>query len=383
MGVLVNSFNRMTMDLKTGKEKLETAHSELVESNLELEQRRLYMEIVLANVAAGVVSADAQGKILTINKSAERMLNIEASMMIGKDYRDVLERGYSKMLEKLPGDQGLFEKGFLEKQIRLSVGGRRLTLLVTLNVLRDDRGRYLGLVAVFEDLTEIEKAQRVAAWREVARRIAHEVKNPLTPIQLSAQRLQKRYGSVLADEDAHVFKECTGMIVTQVEELKRLVNEFSNFARMPATNPVPSDIRKIISEALNLYREAHKDIEFIFVPPDDTPVFNLDPEQMKRVMINLLDNAVEAAEGQGVVSVSLAYDSVLKMVTIEVIDNGTGISAENKELLFEPYFSTKKQGTGLGLAIVNTIITDHNGFIRVQNNKPKGTKFIIELPVRL
>ncbi len=383
MGVLVNSFNRMTMDLKTGKEKLEKAHRELVESNLELEQRRLYMEIVLANVAAGVVSADAAGKILTINKSAERMLNIEASRMIGKDYRDVLEQDYSKILEKFLGDQGLFEKGFLEKQIRLSVGGRRLTLLVTLNVLRDDRGRYLGLVAVFEDLSEIEKAQRVAAWREVARRIAHEVKNPLTPIQLSAQRLQKRYGAVLADEDARVFKECTGMIVTQVEELKRLVNEFSNFARMPATNPVPSDIRKIISEALNLYREAHKEITFHFDPPDDTPVFNFDREQMKRVMINLLDNAVEALEGRGTVVVNLMYDSVLKIVSVEVVDDGKGISAENRELLFEPYFSTKKQGTGLGLAIVNTIITDHNGFIRVQNNKPKGTKFIIELPVRV
>ena len=143
----------------------------------------------------------------------------------------------------------------MEKQIGLSAGNRRLTLLVSLNVLRDDRGRYLGLVVVFEDLSEIEKAQRMAAWREVARRIAHEVKNPLTPIKLSAQRLKKRYGDMLDSEDAEVFDECTGMIITQVEELKRLVNEFSNFARMPAANPAPSVINKIINEALSLYRE--------------------------------------------------------------------------------------------------------------------------------
>jgi two-component system nitrogen regulation sensor histidine kinase NtrY len=255
--------------------------------------------------------------------------------------------------------------------------------LVSLNVLRDDRGRYLGLVAVFEDLSEIEKAQRMAAWREVARRIAHEVKNPLTPIQLSAQRLKKRYGEMLDSEDAEIFSECTGMIITQVEELKRLVNEFSNFARLPGANPAPSDISNIINEALSLYREAHKDVRFVFNDAEDVPVFNLDGEQIRRVMINLFDNAIEATEGKGEVVVELHYDGVLKMVRIEVIDNGRGISPENKARLFEPYFSTKKQGTGLGLAIVSTIISDHNGFIRVKDNKPKGTKFIIELPARV
>jgi len=166
-------------------------------------------------------------------------------------------------------------------------------------VLRDDRGRYLGLVVVFEDLSEIEKAQRMAAWREVARRIAHEVKNPLTPIQLSAQRLKKRYGKILDSEDAEIFDECTGMIITQVEELKRLVNEFSNFARMPAANPAPSDINEIINEALSLYRETHKEVDFVFNDSKEVPVFNLDREQIRRVMINLFDNAIEAIEGKG------------------------------------------------------------------------------------
>lgn len=383
VGMLVNSFNRMTMDLKTSKNRLEKANKELMEGNLELEQRRLYMEIVLANVAAGVVSADAGGKILTINKSAERMLDIRAGEIIGKQYKEILSDDYCKVIDGFLKDEALFQKGYIEKQIGLSAGNRRLTLLVSLNVLRDDRGRYLGLVVVFEDLSEIEKAQRMAAWREVARRIAHEVKNPLTPIQLSAQRLKKRYGDILDGEDSEIFDECTGMIITQVEELKRLVNEFSNFARMPAANPAPSDINKIINEALSLYRETHKEVDFVFNDSKEVPVFNLDREQIRRVMINLFDNAIEAIEGKGKVVVDLHYDNILKMVRIEVVDNGRGISPENKARLFEPYFSTKKQGTGLGLAIVSTIITDHNGFIRVKDNKPKGTKFIIELPTRI
>ena len=383
MGMLVNSFNKMTMDLKTGKNRLEAANKELVASNLELEQRRLYMEIVLANVAAGVISADAHGKILTINKSAERMLGIRAGEIIGKGYKEVLSKDYCRIVDDFLGDEGLLRKGYLEKQIRLSDGTRRLTVLVSLNVLRDDRGIYLGLVAVLEDLSEIEKAQRMAAWREVARRIAHEVKNPLTPIQLSAQRLRKRYGKMLDNGEAGVFQECTGMIITQVEELKRLVNEFSNFARLPAANPIPSDITKIIHEAISLYREAHKDVQFVFKDAKNVPVFNLDREQIRRVLINLFDNAIEAVNNNGEVVVELHYDEVLKMVRIEVIDNGRGISPENKTRLFEPYFSTKKHGTGLGLAIVSTIISDHNGFIRVKDNTPKGTRFIIELPARV
>ncbi len=383
IGVLVNSFNRMTTDLKNSKNELEEANKELKRSNIELEQRRLYMEIVLANVAAGVVSADKEGRILTVNKSAESMLDIKAQTAIGKHYKEILADEYVYIIEGFLENEVLFRKGFLNRQIRLSVGNRRMTLLVSLNVLRDDRDNYLGLVAVLEDLSEIEKAQRMAAWREVARRIAHEVKNPLTPIQLSAQRLKKKYGQKLDPNDLKVFNECTDMIVRQVEELKSLVNEFSNFARMPTANPVPSDISVIIAEALTLYREAHKDIKLVFKDSNAVPVFNLDREQIKRVMINLLDNAIESIEGEGEVTIDLTYDKVLQMVKIEVADNGKGISQQHKARLFEPYFSTKRQGTGLGLAIVSTIITDHNGFIRVRDNKPRGTRFIIELPVRV
>ena len=382
IGVLVNSFNQMTKDLREGRRKLNSANRDLIKSTKESEQRRLYMETVLENVAAGVISADSDGVISTINKSAEEMLNMSAKDIIGKHYADVLGAKYWSTISGFMADKNLFSKGFMQKEIGISIRGRSLKLLVSLKVLKDDRGNYLGLVAVFEDLTELERAQRMAAWREVARRIAHEVKNPLTPIQLSAQRLRRKYGERLAQEDGTVFDECTRLIIDNVDELKVLVNEFSNFARMPTSNPVRDNIKPIIQDAILLYKDTYKNIRFDFVDNDNVPAFKLDKEQMKRVMINLLDNAVAAIPGKGKITVKLLFDDVLGVVKIEVVDTGTGIAEQDKERLFEPYFSTKKSGTGLGLAIVSRIISDHNGFIRVEDNKPKGTKFIIELPAQ-
>jgi two-component system nitrogen regulation sensor histidine kinase NtrY len=309
------------------------------------------------------------------------MLNISAVEIIGKNYRDVLNRAYRSIINRFVADRKLFKKGSIQEEIGISIKGRFLKLLVSLNVLRDDQDNYLGLVAVFEDLTELERAQRMAAWREVARRIAHEVKNPLTPIQLSAQRLRRKFGERLAQEDGSAFDECTRLIIDNVEELKVLVNEFSNFARMPASNPVPGDIKPIIQNALLLYKDTHKYIRFDFIDNDNIPVFKLDKEQMKRVMINLLDNAVASISGKGAISITLLYHPPSGVVRIEVADTGTGISDGDKERLFEPYFSTKKTGTGLGLAIVSKIIADHNGSITVEDNKPHGTTFIIEVPV--
>jgi len=383
MGVLVDSFNRMTKDLMEGKSKLDAVNKDLIISNKESERRRLYMETILENVAAGVISADSRGVISTINKSAEKMLNISSKKIIGQNYQDVLGPKYRSIISRFVTDKNLFEKGFIQREIGISIKGRSLKLLVLLNVLRDYQGKYLGLVAVFEDLTELERAQRMAAWREVARRIAHEVKNPLTPIQLSAQRLRRKYGERLAKEDGTVFDECTRLIIDNVEELKGLVNEFSNFARMPASILVRDNIEKIIQDAILLYKDTYKNITFEFIDSDDIPKFKLDREQIKRVMINLLDNAVAAIPDKGKINIKLFYDKALRMVRIEVVDTGTGISNETKERLFEPYFSTKKSGTGLGLAIVSSIISDHNGFIRVEDNTPNGTKFIIELPARV
>lgn len=383
IGLLVNSFNRMALDLKNSKVQLEEANRELIRRNVEIEQRRLYMEIVLANVAAGVMSADARGRIFTINKSAEKMLGMRAAAVIGKDYREVLNKVHLRNINDFFTDRNLLKQGSMKRQINLTVGDRILTLLVSLNVLRDEKDRYLGLVAVFEDLTELERAQRMAAWREVARRIAHEVKNPLTPIQLSAQRLKKRYGRDIAAEDGQVFNECTDMIIDQVEGLKRLVNEFSSYARMPAPDRSMNSIKQIIEESVSLYQETRKGVRIVFHDTVEVPPFRLDREQMKRVMINLLDNAIDAIEGEGQVEVTLAYDRDRQMVRIEVADDGKGIPPEHKARLFEPYFSTKKHGTGLGLAIVSDIISDHNGSIRVQEREPKGTFFIVELPAKV
>ena len=384
IGVLVNSFNRMTLDLKNSKKQLEEANEELIKSNIEIEQRRLYMEIVLANVGAGVISADMNGRLLTVNKSAAGMLGIDAKDIVGKNYRKVMRPEQVKIINDFLADKNLRRKGYMQNQIRLSTSDKKnLTLLVSLNMLRDDQGKYSGLVAVFDDLSEIEKAQREAAWRQVARRIAHEVKNPLTPIQLSAQRIKKRIGHKIEKEDADMLNECTSMIIKEAEVLKKLVNEFSSYARMPASNPALDDLNKIIKEAVVLYQETQNNVKVSYSDSVGVPVFRFDGEQIKRVMINLLDNAVTAVGNSGEVNVWLGYDKELDIVKIEVADNGDGIPSKDKKRIFEPYFSTKSHGTGLGLAIVNQIIKDHRGFIEVYENRPRGTRFVIELPVSL
>ncbi|HVO32161.1 MAG TPA: ATP-binding protein, partial [bacterium] len=243
-------------------------------------------------------------------------------------------------------------------------------------------GRH-GFVVTFDDISDLVSAQRTAAWADVARRIAHEIKNPLTPVQLSAQRLQRRFGAQIG-EGKEIFDECTRTIETQVAELKNLVNEFSEFARMPESNPAPADVNAMISEAVALYRNAHAGIEVTFTPDPALPVFDVDREQMKRAVINLLDNACAAvSEGGGSkVVVTTDFDRALGIVRVTIADDGPGMSEEVKTRLFEPYFSTKKAGTGLGLTIVHRIVADHEGFIRVQDNKPRGTRFVIELPAK-
>lgn len=383
IGTLMGAFNKMTHDLKTSKAQIEESTRALQLTTLEREQRRKYMEIVLENVTAGVISFDKEGRITTVNKSAERMLDLQAKDILGENYRKILQPEYRKLVRGLIKEINTTRSESIQKQMEVALQDKVFTIRASVNLLRDEQGDYLGMVAVFDDLTHLIKMQRLSAWREVARRIAHEIKNPLTPIQLSAQRIYKRYRNKI-DGDAGIFEDCTNTIIHQVTELKNLVNEFSNFARMPAVNPTPNDLNEIISSSLVLFKEAHRDISFHFFPDPALPVFKVDREQMKRVFINILDNAVAAVDGGGVIEVEVKYDASLQMVTLEVRDNGCGVPDEDKPKLFEPYFSTKKSGTGtgLGLAIVNAIISDHNGYIRVRDNHPKGTKFIIDLPLR-
>lgn len=379
IGMLVNSFNRMTGDLCAKQQALNSANQELTRINLELDQRRRYMEIVLRNVAAGVISVDKEGCITTINESAEKLLSIPTGSVVGRNFRELLQDANLDIVKDTLRDLLLSKKNTINRQIILDVGGNRLALHLHLTMLRDETGNFVGTVLVLDDLTQVMKAQRMAAWREVARRIAHEIKNPLTPIQLSAQRLRKRYLSRFSD-DEKVFDECTEMIVKSVDDLKTLVNEFSNFARMPSIQPEPNDLNDIIRETLTLYQQAHRGVHFDFAPDTQLPLLKIDRSQIKRVVINLLENAVAAMDEQGDVWVATKFDGELRMASFVVADNGPGIPAEDKPRLFEPYFSTKKTGTGLGLAIVNSVVSDHNGFVRVRDNEPHGACFVVELP---
>ena len=379
IGLLVSSFNKMTDDLRAGQQRQRRTNAELTLSNRELEERRRYMEIVLENVTAGVVSLSRDGILTTVNKSAEALLDVRADHVIGRHFRQVAGPENLKLVAGMLDELGANPWETLRRQVTIPVNRNRVTLQVSMTALRNDRGEPVGTVAVFDDLTQLMRAQRMAAWREVARRIAHEIKNPLTPIQLSAQRLRRRYLKRFSDGDK-VFDQCTALIVRSVEELKTLVNEFNNFARLPAAHPLSEDLNLIIREAGALYAESHRGISFAFLLDPLLPRIMLDRDQIKRVLINLLDNAVAAVDGKGKIEISTSYNPELRLVTCEVADNGHGIAPEDRSRLFEPYFSTKVSGTGLGLAIVNTIITDHQGFVRVRDNDPRGTRFIIELP---
>lgn len=377
VGVVVESFNKMTRDLGINREQLALSARMLREQNLEIEERRQYMEIVLQNVAAGVISLDPWGQITTINKSAERMLGIEASSVLKLDYRELLDGRDLERADEIAEKMQFSNKG-LDFPLSLTVNNKLRSFMVHSNILKDDNGNSMGMVIVFDDLTELEKAQRIAAWREVARRIAHEVKNPLTPIALSAERLKRRYSGKISES---VFDECTRTIIDHVGLIRNLVNAFSTFANFPASNPEICDLPVIIEESVALYRENHREIAFEICVDGDIPMLNIDRQQIKQAMINLLDNAISAIKTRGDIKIRLNHNTVKNIVTLEITDSGSGIKSHVKARLFEPYFSTKKSGTGLGLAIVNSIVADHNAVIRVFDNRPKGTRFVIEFPV--
>jgi len=369
--VLVDSFNQMTADLQQ-------IHSELVE-------RRKYVENILANIAAGVVSLSQKGAVTMLNRAAEGMLGVRLAQVRGKQWTEVFHGPHLSKVGEVVNEALTAPHRQVEQQIKLTGGEHIITALVSVTSLTDEAGAQRGIMLFFEDVTHLLRVQRMEAWREVARRLAHEIKNPLTPIQLSAQRLRKRYGVQLAGADGAVFEECTRTIVGQVEELKRLVNEFSMFARLPAVELAPHDLNGLVEEALVLFRQGHPEITFDFRSAAELPPVDLDREAMKRALINLLDNAVAACHGvpdAGHIEVVTSYVVARGVVRLEVADNGCGMSRDVKLRLFEPYFSTKKEGTGLGLAIVSSVVADHQAYIRMQDNQPRGSRFIIDFPSR-
>ena len=374
LGALVRSFNKMASDLREGRD-------ELLRVNADLENRRKYIQTVLKNVAAGVIAIDADQKVTAFNESSLRLLGVAGELRLGSPLFQQLAPDVSARLNEAVIELRESESGAIERQLAISPLGKTLTLLCFANIFKDDVGTELGVVLVFEDLTFLVKAQRMAAWREVARRIAHEIKNPLTPIQLNAQRIRRKYLPFLGIEGA-ILDQCTKSIIDQVEQLKNMVNEFSKFARMPGANPISGKLNQIVGEVVDLYRSTNERIVIQFHPDELIPVFEIDGEQFKRAIMNLLDNAITAVGPVGRVEIKTEYEPVLRIATISVSDSGPGISREDSERIFEPYFTRKKSGTGLGLTIVSAIVADHNGFIRVRNNETGGACFIIELPVR-
>jgi two-component system nitrogen regulation sensor histidine kinase NtrY len=371
IATLVTSFNQMTGELKT-------IHSEL-------EERHRYIENILQNITAGVVSLDADGVVATVNPAAASMLGIGAEDVRGRAWPEVFTRPDLQPIGEVIERVHSGARRLADLQLKVAGGPRSLTAWVTATALTDEAGAPCGVILFFEDVTFLLRVERMEAWREVARRIAHEIKNPLTPIQLSAQRLRKRYAAELSGDDASLFEECTRTIIGQVEQLKRLVNEFSTFARLPTVEVAPHDLKAVVEEALVLYREGHRDIGFEFDADPLLPAIDIDPDAIKRAMINLLDNAVyacSAAPGGGRVQVVLAHDPGLGVVRLEVADNGPGMTPDVQARVFEPYFSTKKDGTGLGLAIVSAIVADHHAYVRLRENLPRGVRVVIEFPLR-
>jgi two-component system, NtrC family, nitrogen regulation sensor histidine kinase NtrY len=380
IGTLIDSFNRMTEDLQGSKSKLEEANLSLWNTNAELDRRRAYIETVVDTIAAGLLSIDRHGIITTFNPSGERILGLAADRFRGRSANDafkefgldLFQTAYDRMLAD--------ERDDLALEGQLDLQGKLMTIGLNGSRMRNEANQDLGFVLVFEDLTELIKAQKVAAWQEVARRVAHEIKNPLTPIQLSAQRLRKKFFEKAPDLD-QVFDEATTVIINEVGSLKHMVDEFSKFARLPAPHMIRQPFHEVIHEVVTLYRAAHKDIELLVDLDEDLPPIKYDREQLKRVLVNLFDNAIQAMSQKGRLWVTSKYDTKRKRAVVTVADEGPGIAPEDQERLFVPYFTRKKTGTGLGLAIVRRIITDHEGQIQAGNNQPKGAVFTFDLPV--
>lgn len=379
IAILVDSFNTMTRELNESRLNIQHAHEDLTRTNIELDRRRNYIETILDSIGAGVISIDKKGRITTFNKAAEKILDLKSENIFGYSYRDSLDFSYHQAIRKLIHRMFAQNKESMEEQIDLRVGENNRTLLVNIQVLRGATRKYRGLVIVFEDLTHLIKTQKIAAWKEVAQGIAHEIKNPLTPIQLNTQRLKKKYYENREDF-GRVFDESINIITQEVEGMKELLNEFLRFSRMPTPNPRPTSLHKIIDDILISYSEHDKHLKIKKSFDPNLGAVHIDPEQIRRVFINLFENATDAIDDGGVIQISTRILPKEKLVRIEFSDDGSGISPANREKLFLPHFTTKKRGTGLGLAIVNRIIIDHNGSIQVKDNHPKGTVFVIDLP---
>ncbi len=376
VGVLVDAFNRMTQELKSNKDLVDRGSRELMDANKRL-------AAVLQNVAAGVVSIDAEGRIVTCNGAALAILSQREEDVVGQSILETWadpERGKLVMLleeEDTADSVTAFAPLRGARQVRMVIGGLWKTLEIKVTTLPDTSGQPGGRVVVLEDLTELIWAQKMATWTEVARQIAHEIKNPLTPIRLTAERLlhKHRQGDPRLGE---TLEDGVELIVREVSSLKSMVDEFAHFARMPRPQPRQIELDEMIAEILRLYRDLKPGVDVEGRIEATAASVRFDPEQLKSVLINLLDNAVEATDAPGKITLSTARHN--GNVLLHVADTGRGIPAQDLGKLFLPYYSTKGRGSGLGLAIVHRIVTDHNAAIHVARNQPRGVVFTIEIP---
>jgi PAS domain S-box-containing protein len=374
----VGSFNDMTGRLGESLRSLERAVAEL-------DQRRQWIEAILDSIPTGVITLNSETEILNANDEARLLLTRQD--VEGARLPDVLSGGATQEFERL------FEQaagtGFASSQMEFRLKTRIAHVSASVSALQRE-GRSEGYVLVLDDLTDLLKAEKAAAWQEVAQRMAHEIKNPLTPIQLSADRIRRyleRQPEADAGENARyreLIGQCATLIAQEVQGLKTLVNEFSNFARFPIAQPVPTQLNQVVESALALYADSHNGVQLSSELAPGLPAISGDPALLRRVLVNLIDNAAEAAADAEAkqVLVRTRYVAAAGRVELSVADSGPGIPVENKERLFLPFFSTKPRGMGLGLAIVSRIVAEHQGRIRVEDNSPTGTRFVMEFPAQ-
>ena len=386
MGDLVRAFNRMAGELESGRTQLEASSRELSAANGELEQRRRQMETILESIPTGVLSVDGNRRVVHANQALLRMFRpdelLQPHLLRGAALEEVFDR---EALEDLaPLLRRAERMGVTTSQLETPLAGGTLNVAVTVASLNRG-GERTGFVIVFEDLSDLLKAQKQAAWREVAQRVAHEIKNPLTPIALSAERIRRHLGRGTPPDrnSLEIVQSCSDVIASSVETVRRLVDEFSALARFPASQPQPANVNEIVESALSQFTGRLEGIILSKSLGEGLPQVMGDREGLRRALANLVDNAAEAMHDAMVreIRVTTALVTSRDAVEITIADTGHGVTRDLKEKLFLPYFSTKKRGTGLGLAIVSRVIEEHHGSIRVEENQPVGARFIIELPI--
>ncbi len=409
LALLADSFNQMTAELDTNRKQLETGAAVLKEKNQALEERRNYIETVLESLATGVVSLDHNDCVTTINTAAISILKLSDRPPAWASLLSVLSNEDGVVFERLLKRARRAGRAAEQSQLTRGATATPIPVALTATALRQNSNDGRGAVVVIEDLSELLTAQRAAAWSEVARRVAHEIKNPLTPIQLSAERIARNFGVANGseagqvgvatgpngqpnghhvadnrDELRRVVEECTTSITREVAGLKALVDEFSRFARMPPPRREPADLNDVIRQTAQLYEERLGGVELQLQLEPQMPLALLDVEQMKRLCVNLIDNAIEALTDipdDRRVIITSRHDRTRDVLVAAVEDTGEGIPAADFKRLFQPYFSTRGRGTGLGLAIVSRIIAEHDGKVYAEANNPRGARFVIELPV--